>query len=206
MIPVIGPFGTDLYQELLPLAYADEDNAWSLLYYLDSIGIMFDEVEEWARDDAGGEPGWSILLDLARAPNKALPWLGQFVGVSVPGNLDDATARARILGKSGFARGTLPSIAEAAMMHLTGSKDVLITERYQGNAYRIYVATRTAQTPSPAKTLADIITKKPAGLILTYETITGQTYNELLADSPLYSNVFSNYLTYQGVLIGTHGV
>ena len=205
VVPSPGPFGQDLYNELQALARDDVNQSWALLALVTAIGSGFDPVESWARDGAQGQAGWSILVDLDRAPIEALPWLGQFVGVSIPSSLDDATARARIFGKAGFSRGTLPAIAQAAQTHLTGSKDVLIIERYQGDAYKLYVATRTAQTPSTTKTLADIIAAKPAALGLVYETITGQTFNELLTDSPLFSNVFSNYLTMQGVLTGVHG-
>lgn len=41
---------------------------------------------------------------------------------------------------------------------------------------------------------------KPAGLIMTYNTISGNDYQSLLSAHPLYSNVFADYATYQGVL------
>jgi P2-related tail formation protein len=167
---------------------------------------MFQEIDDYASDDTEGQIGWSILVDVDRAPAKALPWLAQFVGVSLDQSLSEAAQRNQIKETAGFNRGTPAAIIDATQRHLTGTKDVIMIERYQGSAYKLYVATRTAQTPNPTITQADVVSQKPAGIVLTYQTLTGQTYNELLADSALYSNVFSNYLTYQGVLIGTHGV
>jgi hypothetical protein len=199
-IPTIGPFGTDIYAELEPLTKQDSLYGWSLLYYLGAIGTMFDEIETYARDGPNGEAGWSIILDVTRAPYKALPWLGQFVGVYVPDTLSDAVARARIVSHPNFQRGTLAAIIAAAQTNLTGVKGVLVTERYQGDAYSLYVATRAAQTPSPTQTQKDILAAKPAGLSLTFETLAGQTFQELLSKTPTLQSTYTTYATFQGVL------
>jgi len=203
-VPAVGPFATDVYAEIEPLANSDPTNGWALLYYLNAIGTMFDEVESYARDGANGEPGWSILLDLARTPTKALPWLGQFVGVNVPSTLADATARARIYDKHNFSRGTPGAIISAAQATLTGTKDVLLQERYTGDPYKLWVGTRTSQTPDSARTLAAIMADKPAGIVLTYATITGQTFDELLADGT-FSHAYTTYATMQGLLMDQPG-
>jgi hypothetical protein len=203
--PVLGPFGTDLYNEFEPVSKQDYLYGYALAWFCNAIGTMLDEVETYARDGANDEPGWSILLDVNRAPTKALPWLAQFVGAKVPSSMSDPAARARIVAHPNFARGTPALIIQAAQLHLTGTKDVLITERYNGDPYALYVATRTDQTPSSAQTLADIMSAKPAGIVLTYETITGQTFNELLTNTPLFSNTYSTYATMQGVLKSAPG-
>lgn len=199
--PTMGPFGADLYAELAPVATNDVLYGWSLLYYLDSLGSQFDEIESYARDGANGEPGWSILLDTNRAPYKALPWLAQFVGAVVPNTLDDASARARIVSHPNFQRGTPALIAVAAQLHLTGTKDVLMTERYLGDPYQLYVATRTAQTPNSTQTQNDIIAAKPAGIALTYATISGQSFSELLSKGT-FQTVFTTYATFQAAYTG----
>lgn len=204
MTPLTGIFAADIYAEVEPLTYADEANGWSLLYFLDSIGVsMFDEIESYARDD-GDKPGWSILLDLDRSPYKALPWLGQFAGVKVPSTLTDAVARQRISDKHGFTRGTPTAFISAAQATLTGTKDVLMQERYNGSAYALWIGTRAAQTPDSAKTLAALMAEKPAAINLTYVTITGQTFNELLADGT-FQNAFTTYATFQGLLMDAPG-
>jgi hypothetical protein len=203
-VPPIGPFATDVYAEIEPLTYADASNAWALRLYLDAIGTMFDEVETYGRDGPNGEPGWSILLDLNRAPTKALPWLGQFVGVNVPSTLDDATARSRIYDKHNFTRGTVAAIISGAQATLTGTKDVIVQERYTGDPYKLWVGTRTSQTPDSAVTLAALMREKPAGILLTYQTITGQTFDELLADGT-FSHAYTTYATMQGLLMDQPG-
>lgn len=203
--PSLDPFAQRIYDRLEPLQYDEERQNYALARYVGALGTMYQEMDDYVSDGPNGEPGWSILLDLNRVPSKALPWLAQFVGVTVDQSLSDADQRAQIRDQAGQRRGTPASIVAAAQKHLTGTKDVIMIERYQGNAYALYVATRTSQTPSSAQTLADILTQKPAGIILTYQTITGQSFNELLTDSPLFSNVFGNYLTFQGVVTGVHG-
>jgi len=202
--PTVGPFATDVYAELEPLTKEDEDNGWALLYYLDAIGTMFDEVEDYARDGDNDEPGWSILLDLGRAPTKALPWLGQFVGVNVPSTLSDAAARSRIYDKHNFTRGTVAAIVAGAQATLTGTRDVLVIERYTGDPYQLWVGTRTTQTPNSTLTQNAIMAEKPAGIVLTYATVTGQTFDELLADGN-FQHAYTTYATMQGLYLDQPG-
>jgi hypothetical protein len=205
MTPTVGPFATDIYNEVISLAAADEANGWALLHYLDALGSsLFDEIEGYARDSADGDPGWSILLDLNRAPNIGLQWLGQFVGVKVPLVVLDAYARQLIRNKHGFSRGTPAAIIDAAQTTLTGLQEVLMQERYTGDAYQLWVATRTSQTPDSAKTLAAIMTEKPAGIVLTYTTLAGESFDELLALGT-FQTVFTTYATMQGVYTGVPG-
>jgi hypothetical protein len=203
--PNIGAFAQRVYEKLEPLQFDEESLDWPLARYVGVLGSMFQEIDDYASDGPNDEAGYSVLVDLNRAPSKALPWLAQFVGVRLDLSLSDAGQRTMIRSTAGFNRGTKASLIAAAQRHLTGPKDVIMIERYQGSAYRLYMATRAAQTPNSATTLADIMTQKPAGIVLTYETLVGQSFNELLADSALFSNVFSNYLTFQGVLTGVHG-
>lgn len=203
--PIIGDFAQRIYDQLEPIAWDDVNQEWALATYVGALDPMFQEIDDYASDGDDGEPGWSILLDLNRCPTKALPFMGQFVGVQLTPGLTDAQMRARIAAHPGFGRGTPSAIIAAAQAHLTGTGDVLMTERYTGDPYKLYVATRTSQTPNSTQTLADIMAAKPAGIILTYETIAGQTFQELLTNASPFSSTYTTYATFQGVLKNAPG-
>lgn len=205
VLPTPTTFAERVYAQLDPLKYAESGLGNPLSVYTDSLNPMFDEIDEYASDGDFGEVGWSSIMDVDRAPLKALPWLAQFVGVTLDQTLSEADQRNQVKTVPGFSRGTKASIIAAAQRHLTGTRDVIMIERYQGKAYRLYIATRTAQTPNNLVTIADIKTQKPAGITLFYEILSGQTFQELLGDSPLMSNIFGNYATFQGALTGVHG-
>jgi hypothetical protein len=68
-----------LYGEFEPMQYEEAITGWALLIYFSSIGEMFQEIEDLAGDiviDGKVVPGWSVVVDLWRTPNKALGWLG----------------------------------------------------------------------------------------------------------------------------------
>jgi hypothetical protein len=199
-----GPFGTDLYAELEPLAYDDANQDNALLTYLDTIGSMFDEIEGYARDGPLGEPGWSIILDLSRAPEKALPWLGQFVGVRITEGLTLAQKVSQIQARGGFGRGTPLALVLAAQTFLTGGKTVVLRER-DTSAYHLTVFTYTSETPDSAKVASALQAAKPAGLVLSYSVVAGGTYGGLLAGYATYDAVRTGFLTYQGVLNNVPG-
>jgi len=206
--PALDSVAQRTYEKLTPLAYAEAENSYSLAYYLAGLGILFQEVDDYASDGDNGEVGWSSIVDINRAPSKGLEWLSQMAGVFLPpravGQSDasyDAQCRAFIVQASGQARGRPASLIAAAQLHLTGTKDVLMQERYTGDPYQLWIATRTAQTPSTTQTLADIMSQKPAGIVLTYTTLAGQTFNELLSKGT-FQTVFTTYATFQAAYTG----
>jgi hypothetical protein len=205
--PVAGSFADDVYDgELGPLAFADPALGWPLLVLVGAIGQMFQRVQDLARDDADGNPGWSVILDIDRAPTEGLPWLGQFLGVRPTVGLTDAQQRAAIRGPAGFARGTPAAMVAAAQATLVGGKQVVLIERDASTAdppYNLTVQTYVTETPSSAKTLAALISQKPAGLKLNYSTIGGQTYQQTFTGHATYQQVFANHATYYGVLANT---
>ena len=92
------------------------------------------------RGDQGQNPGWSILLDVTRCPTADLPWLAQFVGVRFSSlQTTDAQMRAAITGEQGFQRGTVPVLIAAAATFLTTTSGVVVTERYEGDPYKVLV-------------------------------------------------------------------
>lgn len=193
--------GGDLYAALEPLTREDEALGYPLAIYAQALGHLFQEVVELARDTTA-RPGWSALMDPATAPDDALGWLAQLVGVSIPLGTAPADARAAILARTGFERGTPDALVVAAQRTLTGDRHVLISERYGGNAWALGVFTLASETPSEAATLAAILEQKPAGITLTYETVTGQTYATLLTVGT-YATVNSTYDTYGDVAADT---
>jgi hypothetical protein len=194
-----GKFAQRVYHQLTPVATKDSANEWRLSEYVESLGLMFQETDDWASDDEGGEPGWSILVDINRAPEKALPWLAQFVGVTLPKGISGADARALIKDAGGWRRGTPASMRAAIQPLLTGNGTVVFRERF-GGAYRLAVKTYGSQTPNPAAVLKALLAQKPAGIVLTYEATVGQDYLQVFNNHPNYADVRTDYPTYQGVV------
>lgn len=201
--PLVGSFAEQAYEAVAPLSYADESYGWPLLCLLGAIGSMFQLVEDLSRDTDDG-PGWSAALDVDRAPEAALPWLAQFVGVRIPLGLDEAQQRARIRSTDGFRRGTPAALVGAAQQYLTGSKTVIFRER-DGGAYKLKVWTRTSETPDSAKVLAALLEQKPAGITLTYAAIADWIYDDISSSFGSYSAIYTTYVTYQGVLTNSPG-
>lgn len=206
--PVLGSFANQVYNGLNDVAQPDASLGWPLANYIQGLGMMFQIVEDYSRDQfVNGKlaPGWSQLLDINRAPNAALGWLGQFVGVPLQQGLTDAQQRARILSVGGWNRGTIGSMVAAAQQYLTGTQTVVVRERDASvtpadPAYGLTVITRTSETPDSAKVLAALLTQKPAGIILNYQTLTGTDYQGLFTTYADYQAIFTTYTTYEGVL------
>jgi hypothetical protein len=197
-------FAARLYEMLAPLARADPDNAFSLLIYINAVGVMFQLVEDLVRDTPDG-PGWSILLDLDRCPDEALPWLGQFAGVRIPAGFTADQARARIASTDGFKRGTRNALIGAARATLTGNQHVYFRER-SGDpavspdyAYYLDVSTYTSETPNPAATEAALLAQKPGGIVLTFTVNDGQSWRQVSDTGLTWQQVKDGYATWDDV-------
>lgn len=196
--PLLPSYAARLYQALQPLAYDDASQGYALAYLCKAIGAMYQPVCDLVEDTAAG-PGWSPLMDVARCPLFALPWLAQLVGVTLTDPSDDAGSRAEIRAAAGFSRGTVAAMKAAAAATLTGDDPTVIFRERDGSAYRLTVLTRTSETPDEAATLAALTAQKPAGIVLTYLTIPDWTYGDLHAAYTTYSDVHGAYTTYRGV-------
>lgn len=196
--PELETFAEDIYDSVLPLAWRDADVAFHLARYCGSIGAMFQPVADVARDTVDG-PGWSSVVDVDRAPDEWLAWLAQFVGVTLVPGTTPAEQRERINSTDGFRRGTVAAIRSAAQLHLTGSRTVLITERLDGDAYALAVRTLDTETPDPTATAADILAAKPAGLVLDYADLTGQTYDAVHVTYDDYEDVRDTFANYEAL-------
>jgi hypothetical protein len=82
------------------------------------------------------------------------------------------------------------------------SRTVYLTERYTANAYILAVRTVTAQTPDVAATRAALIAAKPAGLVLDYATVAGQTYDLVRVNFATYAALKAAYPTYEAMRQG----
>jgi len=204
-------FAERMYVGMAPLARWDPDNGWSLLILLNAIGAMYQLIEDWVRDQPEG-PGWSLLLDVNRCPDEALPWLAQFVGVRLlPGSTPDEQ-RARIESTDGFKRGTPAAIVGAAKATLTGGQTVVLRERDgQGaghptapdSAYYLTVVTYQGQTPNPTATKNAILAQKPGGIVLNYLTEAGQDWQSVKDGNTSWGAVNTRYATWADVLVAT---
>lgn len=169
-----------------------------LSIYTNALARMFEEVDTYVRDTDEG-PGWSILLDVGRTPNKGLGWLAQFVGVTLDDRLADAEQRQRIRQTDGFRRGSPDAIRGAAQPFLTGNQTVQLYER-DGSPYVLTVVTFADETPDPDAVESALRQQKPAGIVLNYQVVDGQIYEQLLENHPTYDDVLADYATYQDVL------
>lgn len=199
--PVVTPTTEIAYAGLGPLTEPDEATDWQLLRFLDALMVQLDEVEKLSRDTEQ-HVGWGRLLDLDAAPDEALPWLAQLVGVVALKGLDPASQRIRIGEAAGWNRGTPAAIRGAMKQYLTGSRTTQIFERYQGNPYRLRVRTFTSETPDPAAVEKAVRDLKPAGIVLQYDVSLGQAYDELNASYASYDAVQAAHATYNDVLYG----
>lgn len=198
--PVLETFASRLYASLAPLAGEDDANAWALAKFCAALGVMFQPIEDVSSDTAEG-PGWSAVVDVDRAPDSWLPWLAQFVGVTVVPGSTPAEQRVRIKGTDGFSRGTPDALRAALAPTLTGSKTVYFRERDAGDAYRLEVVTVASQTPDAAASEAALRAQKPGGIVLAFRTTTGQDYEEI-ATQGTYADVRDLYPDYEAMLGG----
>lgn len=132
--------------KLQPALYADIANGGILDAYLSGLVYPLQEVEDYAADSDDG-PGWSIVLDLSRAPDKLMPWLSQFVGVdaTIPSGQTPDQIRQAITDRPNWKRGTPAAMAAAAQLYLTGSKIVVFRER-DTSPYHFTVMTYANET------------------------------------------------------------
>lgn len=176
--PALSRTAQRLYDSLAPLMVLDEENGWAGAYFCAALAAPLDPIADVVLDGEDGTPGWTVIFDPDNCPAEWLPWLARFVGVVLPPNLDEAAQRLRIRETDGFKRGTVAAIQGAARQHLVGpdgtgsTATVYLVER-QGGAYKLGITTLSSETPDSALVLAAILEQKPAGITLTYTTVSG---------------------------------
>lgn len=171
-------FGAELYESLKPLAYADQENDYALLTLCDAIGTMAEELELLTRADDEGRDPWSIIMDADRAPGYMLPYIGQFVGQTIPVGTPEDEARELIRSPSNQERGTVSKMVHDLKATLTGRKYVRVIER-DGSPWIISFYVRTSECPDPTASLAALEAVKAAGFILNLVVSEGVVIDEL---------------------------
>lgn len=178
-----------LYERLWPQTIEDAVTGWDLLKFCEAMaGRLFEQVRSYV-SDRSSTLGWEVIFNVDECPREALPYLAQFVGVHFEPSLTVAQQRAKIKERPAFKRGTLAAIEAAAKQRLTGAKFVFLEERFEGKAYRLLIRTFTAQTPDAAGTLSDILTQKPAGIVLDYAALAMKSYAEVKKDYKTYADM-----------------
>lgn len=143
----VGNFAEGLYSQF-PQSIQDIDskNNYHLLIFCGGIGQAFQQQDTLAHID-GIHPQWSILLDIDRIPDEGVPWLGQFVGVTVDLSLPISDQRQQIRDHVGWQRGTVDTLKKAVGRFLTGTKTVDVIER-DSSPYHFTVNTYSTETPA----------------------------------------------------------
>jgi hypothetical protein len=209
----VGSVADDILAALQPMLYADAAHGNALSIYVSSMGdVLLQDIEDYASDTNDGEIGWSLLVDINRAPDIALPWLAQFVGVQLVGGLSAANQRQQIRDLGNLGRGTVAAMRGAPAPFLTGSKTVIFRERYNAAApgadapYYLQVITYLSETPDAVSVLAALMAQKPAGIVLTYSINSGQDYTSLRTAYATYAAAKTAYATYEGMRSATPGI
>lgn len=190
------PIGARLRERTQPMAPDDAVHGYGHAYLCEGIGRMLEQLAE-VFDPEGDAPPLAPILDVDLCPDWALPWLAQWVGVQLPVGITADQARLLIREVSGFKRGTPAALRAAAAYYLTGTRRVYFNERLADNAYRLGVITLASETPDPAQVLAAIMAQKPAGIVLSYSAIAGQTYRAVLTEVDSYRELRSTWTSYR---------
>lgn len=198
--PDVSPITEELYAALGPWARRDtESESYRLLELCEAIGQLQQPVEDVARDTDDG-PGWSIIVDLDRAPAEWLPFLAQFNGSRAKPGLDAAAQRDLIRHADGIQRGTPSAMRNAPLPYLVteaAAPYIGFYERIEGSAYRLGVVTLTAETPDPAAVEAAIRAQKPGGIVLEYVVIDGFTFQAVRVSYATFQDVRDAFSTFQ---------
>jgi hypothetical protein len=194
--------GEALRERTEPLAPDDELHGDAHALLCGALATALDQVAEVFDPEDPVPPG-APLLDVDLCPDWALPWLAQIVGVSLPAGSTPDQQRLLIAEIAGWQRGTPASLTAAARVFLS-SEDatVFFNERLAGDPYRLGIVTLAAETPDPALVRAAILAQKPAGILLDYAAIAGQTYRAVLAEVDSYRELRSTWATYRD--LSTH--
>ncbi len=148
--------------------------------YTNSIAAMFEPVlelceEEGQDGEAAFVPPWGRLLNPELCPAIALPYLAQFVGVSIPTGASAVEGRALVKAESGLERGTLAALRMAIERTLPAGAHYLIQERTEANgtegAYHFNVIVETGKSTQPLFEAINAVI--PAGIWYSVLEVTG---------------------------------
>lgn len=202
--PEASPAALAIYEGLEPFSQGDADNDYLLLRMcMAVVAGRLDLLWEYLIDDVTNLPAFSILMDPERCPESALPWLAQFSGAVLTPEMTEEARRKAIQTPEAFSRGRLASLEAVAKRRLTGTKAVVVTERYTENAWRVRIETIEAETPDPEGTKADILRyQKPVGILLFLNSRVVWDWGEAKAslEYPTWADVkegFADWFSYR---------
>jgi hypothetical protein len=200
--PVVGEVAEEMYRRMGPVTDQDEVLGWPLLTY---VGAFCDTYLQDIDDLSSDQPtygGWGGIMNPDTAPLYALPWTAQFVGVRYNSALSQADNIALIKEPTGWKRGSPQAIIAAIKPFLTGSKSVVLTERYTGDAYKVLVTTQTGECPNVPAMQAAALAQKPAGILMTFSAVLGQLYSQLKTAQATYAAAKAAYVNYTAMRNG----
>lgn len=165
-----------------------QGNQDHIAWYLDTLGALFQNTAPIVIDSgsADGEPdgngnfsyqtGYGSVFtvnprfdgDTATTQTPQLPYVAQYVGVTLPPNVTDAQARALIVQQSNIQRGGPESIVAAAQQWLTGTQHVNLIERQRADgtksAYWFVLYVRPEEVIDATALTNAVNAIKPAGI------------------------------------------
>lgn len=143
--------------------------------------------------------GWPTLVDLDTTPYPDL--LGAALGSRVPAGLTKAQQRAYIRQRPRWRRGTAGSI-EAAVAAVAPGVRVDLFER-DGSPWALTVRV-TGSDIQPATLAAirrEVEAQKPAGIVLTFETVAGASYAHMTQEhGPTYADYQARFSTFAAAI------
>lgn len=197
--PTVGRF-TDLAWSRLPdyMRAADEAHDFAALQLLAAAGDQLTGATRVldASDAATSPAGVVELGSPTYAPRDWLELLAALTGLSTLGYDKSQIREVVASATNALRRGSVDSMIRSAKLTLTGAKSVVVETRYEGNVWQQRVITFDAETPDPEATEAAVRREKPAGVALTYETLDGLTYTQLLAKYGTYAAMQATGKTY----------
>lgn len=179
----------ELYAALAPVQEATDEapaNGAGLKVCMALVAGKIDLLHRILIDDVDDLAALEVVFDPLRCPVEFLPYLAQFDGAIFRPDMDDDARRKAVLAPEAFSRGRRASIEAVATRRLTGTKTVVVTERYTGDAWKLRVET-LAETPEPEERRREIVEfQKPIGIVLFFNTRTPWTWGEVKAERSTY--------------------
>lgn len=200
--PVIGEVARLVYEDLAGQTEGDEELDFPLMFFVGALGAMFQEMWDLVQD-TDDRDGYEHLLSPTETPAYALSYVAQFAGVPVKDGWSEAETRDALTSPTAYRRGTTNHIVAIVQRFLTGSKQVVVRERAEGNAYHLEIRTRDDESPDGGSVDGDQLIiaavkaeSKPAGILLDFESVSGVDYTELEVDYVTYNAWDASGLTY----------
>lgn len=192
------PLGARLRERTGQMAPDDAEYGYAHAHLSEALAQPLLQLQE-AFDPVDAAP-FETILDPARCPEWALPWLAQLVGIALPTTGTPADARAAIAGLASHKRGSPAALEAAASQFLTGDKVVYFRERDPDSAdppYTLEVVTLASETPDPTAVLDALMLQKPGGIVLDYHTVAGWDYQAMTTRGGTYAALAAAYATYE---------